>query len=492
MICLSKGIDMSKNIFQIFSTNPITSNASTDLMYFGQSPYGPTNDAAMTFANFAAQFGSVFTPSALTRVNDTNVTLTLGGTPATALLQATSITAGWAGTLSLTRGGLAASLVASNGGIFYSTASAGAILSGTATAQQLLTSGANAAPVWTTSTYPLTNPINTLLYASSANVMASLATANSSVLVTSAGGVPSLSTTLPSGLTIPGYQASITPAALTQVNDTNVTLTLGGTPATALLQATSITAGWSGTLSLARGGTAAALTATAGGIAYSTASAMAFSAAGSTGQLFISNGTSAPGWTTSTYPTTNAINTLLYASSANVISALATADSGLLVTSASGVPSISSTLPSGLTIPQPSITGVTNASNAAAGAVGEFMSSSVLNGSAIPIVSGTATNLTSITLSAGDWDVWGNVVITANAAMTEAFAWVSTSSATQPDDSLLSGPFIGVTAGMSFIAINALMQRFNVSSSTTVYISSYQSGGTSNVFSGNIFARRRR
>lgn len=48
--------------------------------------------------------------------------------------------------------------------------------------------------------------------------------------------------------------AAVTPAALTKTNDTNVILTLGGTPATALLQATTITAGWAGTLSGARGG----------------------------------------------------------------------------------------------------------------------------------------------------------------------------------------------------------------------------------------------
>ncbi len=46
---------MSKNIQQIYLANPITTNASTDLMYFGQSPYGAGNDAAMTFANFNAQ-----------------------------------------------------------------------------------------------------------------------------------------------------------------------------------------------------------------------------------------------------------------------------------------------------------------------------------------------------------------------------------------------------------------------------------------------------
>ena len=41
---------------------------------------------------------------------------------------------------------------------------------------------------------------------------------------------------------------SVTPAALTRVDDTNVTLTLGGTPTLALLQATSLTLGWTGTL----------------------------------------------------------------------------------------------------------------------------------------------------------------------------------------------------------------------------------------------------
>ncbi len=40
----------------------------------------------------------------------------------------------------------------------------------------------------------------------------------------------------------------VVPAALTKVDDTNVTITLGGTPATALLQGVSLTLGWTGTL----------------------------------------------------------------------------------------------------------------------------------------------------------------------------------------------------------------------------------------------------
>ena len=45
---------------------------------------------------------------------------------------------------------------------------------------------------------------------------------------------------------------SVTPAALTKTDDTNVTLTLGGAPTTALLEATSLTLGWTGTLADSR------------------------------------------------------------------------------------------------------------------------------------------------------------------------------------------------------------------------------------------------
>lgn len=64
-------------------------------------------------------------------------------------------------------------------------------------------------------------------------------------------------------------------APLTVANDTNITLTLGGTPLTALLAATSITAGWSGTLSTVRGGTGAS----------SLAAASIVTGSGTTGKL---------------------------------------------------------------------------------------------------------------------------------------------------------------------------------------------------------------
>ena len=98
---------------------------------------------------------------------------------------------------SLAHGGTGANLTASTGGIFYSGASTGAILAGTATANQVLLSGSSAAPAWSTATYPSTTTINRILYSSNNNVVGQITTANSAVLVTDSGGVPSLSTTLP-------------------------------------------------------------------------------------------------------------------------------------------------------------------------------------------------------------------------------------------------------------------------------------------------------
>lgn len=69
-----------------------------------------------------AILGGAGNGAALTKVDDTNVTLALAGGDATALLTATSITVGWAGQLSVTRGGTGLSSVA-QGDILYSDAS---------------------------------------------------------------------------------------------------------------------------------------------------------------------------------------------------------------------------------------------------------------------------------------------------------------------------------------------------------------------------------
>lgn len=101
----------------------------------------------------------------------------------------------------LAQGGTNNSLTPSNGGLVYSDATKLNILAGTSTGGQVPLSGATAAPSWSTFTMPSTFAANALIYASSANVLAALTTANNAVLSTNGSGVPAFSTTLPSGLT---------------------------------------------------------------------------------------------------------------------------------------------------------------------------------------------------------------------------------------------------------------------------------------------------
>lgn len=310
---------MSANIYQIYVDFPITTNQSTDLMYFGRLPYsGISNNVAMQFSDFAAQFGAPYTPAALTVNSDSNITLTLGGTPATSLLEAVSLTVAWSGLLPLNRGGTNANLTASNGGIVWSNSAQLQILAGTTTASQVLLSGASSSPSWSLATYPSSTIANQLLYSSSNNVITGLATGNNGVLITSVSGVPSISSTLPLAV---------------QLNITEL-----GTITTGV---------WNGSIiGLQYGGTNANLTASNGGIVWSNASQLQILSGTTTAnQILMSGSSSAPAWSTAVYPATTTINQLLYSSSANTITGLATGNNGVLVTSGLGVPSISSTLP---------------------------------------------------------------------------------------------------------------------------------------------------
>jgi hypothetical protein len=197
-------------------------NALTSIYggYFPQVSGAVTNNLALYAYDFKAGSSNQFSVTSAGAVTAASLALT---TP-----------------LALTSGGTNASLTASNGGIFYSTASAGAILSGTATASQILLSGASAAPTWSTATYPSVVAVNQIMYGSSSNVFGLIATNNSSILGTSAGGIPSMMATLPSSV---------------QTNITNLgTITFGV---------------WNGTLvGVTYGGTGTATNFTAGSVVY--------------------------------------------------------------------------------------------------------------------------------------------------------------------------------------------------------------------------------
>jgi len=258
----------------------LAGNITTTKQYLSQTGTGAVS-AAPAWATIS---GSDITGAALTKADDTNVTLTLGGAPTTALLRAASITAGWTGQLSLTRGGSNASLTASNGGIVYSTASAMAILSGTATANLPLLSGSSTTPSWGSYALNLGGALTTAGALTTSGAFGATFTFTNTTSVTfPTSGTLATTSQIPTG------------AALTKTDDTNVTLTLGGSPTTALVNAASITAGWTGTLSGTRGGTGVnngASTITIGGnVTYSGAFTFTGTITANTSVTFPTSGT---------------------------------------------------------------------------------------------------------------------------------------------------------------------------------------------------------
>lgn len=111
-----------------------------------------TNGQYLSSSGTAPQWSS---PGALTKTDDTNVTLTLSGSPSTALLNAAAITVGWTGQLSTTRGGTGLSSYTAGDLPYYSTGTALSKL-GIGAANTVLTS-TGAAPQWSSSLTGLTS-----------------------------------------------------------------------------------------------------------------------------------------------------------------------------------------------------------------------------------------------------------------------------------------------------------------------------------------------
>jgi hypothetical protein len=215
------------------------------------------------------------------------------------------------------------------------------------------------------------------------------------------------------------------------------------------------------------------------------------------GQMLQSGASTTPAWSTTTYPATNAINTIMYASSANVLDSISPVNNAVMVSSAGGVPSWSATLPafttSSITFNPTTggIVGTTTNDNAAAGKVGEFISNVVSAGSAVSTPGGTPTYIASVSLTAGDWDVWGNFTMNAvSASPTACIGWLSSAgSAAVPDNSLLAGFQAAVLAGTG---VSVPYQRFSLSTTTTVSIGVYYATGNGATACGGIYARRAR
>ncbi len=139
-------------------------------------------------------------------------------------------------------------------------------------------------------------------------------------------------------------------------------------------------------------------------------------------------------------------------------------------------------------------TGTNDAANA--GNIGELQTSFVSSSSPVTSTNATAVNLTSVTISAGDWDVWGNFsLVTVSTAPQVAVGWISTVSAAIPDISRHAGVSASATntvlaAGTGFVVPGF---TFSVTLNTPVYLSTFcQNGAGHSTVAGNLIARRRR
>lgn len=144
------------------------------------------------------------------------------------------------------------------------------------------------------------------------------------------------------------------------------------------------------------------------------------------------------------------------------------------------------------------IPGTTTNGDATAGNVGEYISSTILSGSAVSLVTGTAKNVTSISLTGGDWDVWGSIGFTANAATTatEFSGGINTATntlPTPPGNGAFARLGISVGAGGVEPVFPLGSVRVPLSSTTTIYLVAESAFAVNSMSAfGFIAARRRR
>ena len=172
----------------------------------------------------------------------------------------------------------------------------------------------------------------------------------------------------------------------------------------------------------------------------------------------------------------------------NIVLPLAVSNGGTGVTTSTG--SGANVLGTAPTVNQPNLVGVTTVSNAAAGSLGELISSVISFAGRITLTHSIQANVTSISLTAGDWDVVGNVNFATSIGMTAVYAWTNTVSATITDPSEYNC-YQDNAGTLINIGIPTQYRRVNVSSTTTVYLSALAGFGSgSTTACGGIYARR--
>lgn len=138
------------------------------------------------------------------------------------------------------------------------------------------------------------------------------------------------------------------------------------------------------------------------------------------------------------------------------------------------------------------IVGTTTNNSANAGSVGEYVTAT---GTAVALTTATSANCTSISLTAGDWDVFGAIIFNGNATTSTSvmMAGISTTSATLPAAPDL-GQFFNGSSGVNVaISVPVPPVRQTLASTTTVYLVAQSTFTTSTeTATCKLQARRRR
>lgn len=150
---------------------------------------------------------------------------------------------------------------------------------------------------------------------------------------------------------------------------------------------------------------------------------------------------------------------------------------------------------SGANIDITSLQGTATNDSAAAGKVGEYQEATA--GALGNLVSGTAVNSVSISLTAGDWDVWGATDFAATGAtVTQLVTSLNTVSATltAPDTAYQLGGAAYSSGATGALGIAPRHKRISLAATTTVFlvVRAFFGAGTINPNSAVICARRAR
>lgn len=206
------------------------------------------------------------------------------------------------------------------------------------------------------------------------------------------------------------------------------------------------------------------------------------------GQAIVSTGASSvPGWSNALAISGGTINGTLIGNTTPAAATFSSATinggaiNGTTVGSVTPAPGAFTTLSAtGLVTPSSTvgIKGTTTNDSANAGSVGEFVTNSATG---VAMTSPTAGNITSISLTAGDWDVNGDMAFNAGAGATPTTidSSISTTSATQgPLGSRARIQTTFATSGTQYLVTPVV--RLSLTTTTTVFLvgASTFSGGT--------------